>query len=50
MEKMKKQEQQQAKNSEGDTKEPFSKLAIKNQDVILFPAYPEGKFYKNNED
>ena len=23
---------------------------LKNENMILFPAYPEGKFYKNGED
>jgi len=23
---------------------------LKNENLILFPAYPEGKFYKNGED
>lgn len=54
-EKMITKTKEQAKNSgegnnQGNGQKPFSKLDIKNQDVILFPAYPQGKFYKNNED
>ena len=45
------QQQTHPANSPKNINSPFSQLDLKNHNVYnVFPAYPPGKFYKNDED